>query len=153
MALNHFGVCLEAEKSQKTVKNHLIFMIFPNFEKFSDFFFKTKTKKIIEIYCSELILMVNRFETVVFMQKTALQILKLMENRWLCWLKKKTDCKKKRSALRFFSLGYTIGFFILDRYWNCFFEAFGTAKVTTNRYFRSIFLIFLEFRIKKIRFF
>ena len=56
-------------------------MIFQNFEKFSDFFFKNKTKKIIEIYCSELILMVNRFETVVFMQKTALQILKLMKNR------------------------------------------------------------------------
>ena len=81
MAINHFGVCLEAEKSQKTVKNHLIFMIFPNFEKFSDFFFKTKTKKIIEIYCSELILMVNRFKTVVFMPKTALQILKLLKNR------------------------------------------------------------------------
>ena len=81
MAINHFGVCLEAEKSQKTVKNHLIFMIFPNFEKFSDFFFKNKTKKIIEIYCSELILMVNRFKTVVFMPKTALQILKLLKNR------------------------------------------------------------------------
>ena len=81
MAINHFGVCLEAEKSQKTFKNHLIFMIFPNFEKFSDFFFKTKTKKIIEIYCSELILMVNRFKTVVFMPKTALQILKLLKNR------------------------------------------------------------------------
>ena len=45
MAINHFRVCLEAEKSQKTVKNHLIFMIFPNFEKFSDFFSKTRLRK------------------------------------------------------------------------------------------------------------
>ena len=46
-------------------------MIFRNFENFSDFFFKNKTKEIIEIYRSELILMVNRFKTVVFVPKTA----------------------------------------------------------------------------------
>jgi len=47
-------------------------MIFRNFENFSDFFFKTKAKKNIGIYRSELILMVNRFKTVVFMPKIAL---------------------------------------------------------------------------------
>ena len=53
----------------------------------------------------------------------------------------------------FENVGYTVGFFILDRYWNCFFEAFGTAKGTKNRYMKSIFLIFSEFRIKKIQIF
>jgi len=71
MAGKDFGVCLEAEKGQKTFKNHPIFMIFRNFENFSDFFFKNKTKEIIGIYRSELILMVNRFKTVVFVPKTA----------------------------------------------------------------------------------
>ena len=44
----------------------------------------------------------------------------------------------------------TVGFWILDRHWNFFFEAFGRAEVTKNRYLKSRFLIFSEFRIKKI---
>ena len=71
MAVNDFRVCLKAEKGQKTFENHPIFMIFRNFENFSDFFFKNKTKEIIGICRSELILMVNRFKTVVFVPKTA----------------------------------------------------------------------------------
>ena len=47
----------------------------------------------------------------------------------------------------------TVGFFILDRYWNCFFEAFGKAKVTKIKYLKTRFLIFSEFRIKKNKFF
>jgi len=43
----------------------------------------------------------------------------------------------------------TVGFFILDRYWNCFFEASRTARVTKNIYLESRFLQFLEFQIKK----
>ena len=39
MAINHFGLCFEAEKSQKTFKNHLIFMIFRNFEDSGNFRF------------------------------------------------------------------------------------------------------------------
>ena len=44
-------------------------------------FFEQYTRKIIEMYRFKLILMVNRFKTVVFMPKTALQILKLLKNR------------------------------------------------------------------------
>jgi len=69
MAVNDFGVCLEAEKSQSTFKNHPMFMIFRIFENFSDFFFKNKTKKIIGIYRSELILMVNRLKLLFLCQK------------------------------------------------------------------------------------
>ena len=71
MTGNDFGVCLKVDKGQNTFKNHPIFMIFRIFENFSDFFFKNKTKKIIGIYRSELILMVNRFKTVLLMPKTA----------------------------------------------------------------------------------
>ena len=48
------------------------------------------------------------------------------------------------------NLPNTVGFFILDRYWNCFFEASRTARVTKNIYLESRFLQFLEFQIKKI---
>ena len=58
MAFDDFSVNLEAAKSG-------FFKIFP-------IFFKNKTKKIIGIYCSELILMVNEVKTFGFMPKSPL---------------------------------------------------------------------------------
>jgi hypothetical protein len=58
MAFDGFSVSLEAAKSG-------FLIIFP-------IFFKNKTNKIIGIYCSELILMVNGVKTFGFMPKSPL---------------------------------------------------------------------------------
>ena len=88
--------------------------------------------------------------------RLSLQNLEKTEQFWP--IIRRRFCLRLCTSLLFWSLRQccwgskcTVSFFLLDRYWNCFFGASGTARVTKNRYLKSRFLIFLEFPIKKIQ--